>query len=83
VITPDRATMTTGGSFVFVITGGRPPYTLNVTTGGTVSPTEVTAAGSPFTFRATAAGTSSVIVVDSATTVKTVAITVKEPEPEE
>jgi outer membrane biosynthesis protein TonB len=79
VITPDRATVTAGSGFVFVITGGVPPYTLNVTTGGTVSPTQVTAAGSPFTFNATVAGASSVIVVDSATTVKTVAITVKEP----
>jgi hypothetical protein len=68
-----------GNSFVFVITGGVPPYSLNVTTGGTVSPTQVTTAGSPFTFNATVAGSSSVIVVDSATTVKTVAITVKEP----
>lgn len=83
VITPDRATVTAGTSFVFVITGGVPPYALNVTTGGTVTPTQVASAGSPFTFQATVAGTSSVIVVDSATAVKTVAITVKAPETEE
>jgi hypothetical protein len=80
VITPDRGTVEVGDSFVFVITGGVPPYSLNVTIGGTVQPTQVAAPGSPFTFTATQAGASSVIVVDAATTVKTVAITVKESE---
>jgi hypothetical protein len=71
--------MEVGDSFVFVITGGVPPYSLNVTIGGTVAPEQVAGAGRPFTFTATAAGSSSVIVVDAATTVKTVAITVKAP----
>lgn len=77
VVTPDKATVGVGEEFLFVVTGGVPPYELHVTIGGTVDPPTLQAAGSPFTFTATAAGTSTVIVVDSLTVVKTVPITVK------
>ncbi|MBY0274261.1 hypothetical protein K2Z84_02880, partial [Candidatus Binatia bacterium] len=77
VVTPNKASIELGKSFLFVITGGVPPYTLNVTTGGTVDPTTVPTAGSPFTFKASAAGTSTIIVVDATTTLTTIDVTVK------
>jgi hypothetical protein len=77
VVTPSKASIDYDKSFLFVITGGVPPYTLNVTTGGTVDPQTVDAAGKPFTFKANAAGTATIIVVDSKTTLTTVDVTVK------
>jgi hypothetical protein len=77
VVTPSKATIDYGKSFLFVITGGVPPYTLNVTTGGTVDPQTVDTAGKPFTFKASTSGTSTIIVVDAKTTLTTVDVTVK------
>lgn len=77
VVTPNKATVDYGKTFLFVITGGVPPYELNVTTGGSVQPQLVTNAGDPFVFTSNAAGTSTIIVVDSTTTLTTVDVTVK------
>lgn len=77
VVTPSKATIAYGGTFLFVVTGGVPPYELNVTTGGSVAPQVVPAAGDAFVFSASAAGTSTIIVVDSRTTLTTVDVTVK------
>jgi hypothetical protein len=77
VVTPKSATVAYGGTFLFVVTGGVPPYELNVTTGGSVAPQIVPAAGDPFVFTASAAGTSTIIVVDATTTLTTVEVTVK------
>lgn len=77
VVTPKQATVNYGGTFLFVVTGGVPPYELNVTTGGSVAPQIVPAAGDAFVFTASAAGTSTIIVVDSTTTLTTVDVTVK------
>jgi hypothetical protein len=77
VVTPNKATVAFGGTFLFVITGGVPPYELNVTTGGNVAPQLVPAAGDAFVFTASAAGTSTIIVVDATTTLTTVEVTVK------
>ena len=77
VVTPSKATVDYGKTFLFVITGGVPPYELNVTTGGSVAPQIVPAAGDPFVFTSSAAGTSTIIVVDSTTTLTTVDVTVK------
>ena len=77
VVTPDKATINNGDEFLFVVTGGVPPYELHVTIGGTVDPASVAASGDPFKFKAGAVGTSTVIVVDSTATLKTVAVTVK------
>jgi hypothetical protein len=77
VVTPDKATLTIGTTFLFVITGGVPPYTLNVTTGGSVNPAQVAAAGGSFVFTPAAVGTSTIIVLDSTTTLETVDVTVK------
>jgi hypothetical protein len=77
VVTPGKASVTYGGTFLFVVTGGVPPYELNVTTGGSVAPKAVPAAGDAFVFTASAAGTSTIIVVDSTTTLTTVDVTVK------
>ena len=77
VVTPNKATVSVGSSFLFVVTGGVPPYTVYVTNGGTVAPTTVADAGDPVTFTGQTAGSSTLIVVDTATTIQTVAITVK------
>ena len=77
VVTPNKATVDYGKTFLFVITGGVPPYELNVTTGGNVAPQIVPAAGDPFVFTSSAAGTATIIVVDSTTTLTTVDVTVK------
>jgi len=77
VVTPKQATVNYGGTFLFVVTGGVPPYELNVTTGGSVAPQIVPAAGDAFVFSASAAGTSTIIVVDASTTLTTVDVTVK------
>lgn len=77
VVTPSKATVAYGGTFLFVVTGGVPPYELNVTTGGSVAPQLVPAAGDAFVFSASAAGTSTIIVVDAKTTLTTVDVTVK------
>jgi hypothetical protein len=76
-VTPDKATLSIGDSTLFVLTGGVPPYNLYVTSGGSVDPTTVLTAGSPFTFTAEGSGTSTIIIVDAATALKTVAVTVK------
>jgi hypothetical protein len=76
-VTPNKATVNFDGTFLFVITGGIPPYALHVTTGGTVNPETVAAPGGSFVFTAKAAGTSTLIVVDAATTLTTVDVTVK------
>ena len=77
VVTPNKASVNFDGTFLFVITGGIPPYTLHVTTGGSVKPDVVPAAGGSFVFSADAAGTSTIIVLDTATTLTTVDVTVK------
>jgi hypothetical protein len=77
VVTPDKATVSVGGTYLFVITGGVPPYTVYVTTGGTVDPGTVEAAGDPVVFTGSDAGTSTMIVVDATSAIKTVVITVK------
>ncbi|MEW6271603.1 MAG: hypothetical protein AB1689_20155 [Thermodesulfobacteriota bacterium] len=77
VVTPAKASVTLGASFLFVVTGGVPPYTLHVTTGGSVTPAQVATAGGSFTFSPAAAGASTIIVVDATTTLVTVEVTVK------
>jgi hypothetical protein len=77
VVTPDKASLSVGDKFLFVVTGGVPPYSLHVTIGGSTDPTMVMASGDPFEFTAEASGTSTVIVVDSTAVLKTVAVTVK------
>jgi len=77
VVTPNKATVDYGKTFLFVITGGVPPYELNVTTGGNVAPQIVPAAGDPFVFTSSAGGTATIIVVDATTTLTTVDVTVK------
>ena len=77
VVTPNKASIVFDGTFLFVITGGVPPYALHVTTGGTVKPDVVPAAGGSFVFTAHDSGTSTIIVVDAATTLTTVDVTVK------
>ena len=64
--------------FLFVVTGGDPPYSVFASSGGQVAPAVVDRAGSPFTFTADdVAGTTTLIVVDRSQSLKTVTVTVK------
>jgi len=77
VVTPDKATVAQGATFLFVVSGGAPPYTVRVTIGGSVMPQVVAQPGDAFEFTADAVGASTIIVVDALVNIKTVAVTVK------
>ncbi|MBF0199883.1 MAG: hypothetical protein HQK66_00950 [Desulfamplus sp.] len=61
VITPDTAAVTAGGSRAFTVSGGEPPYTWNVSEGGSMDDPS----GDTVTFTAgTRTGTSRILVID-------------------
>ena len=64
VVTPLTANLAVGGSQVFAITNGLPPYNV-AASAGMATPTTIPSSGGVFTYEATDAGTYSILITDS------------------
>jgi hypothetical protein len=83
-VTPNPVTIASGGLVglvrTFVVTGGRAPYTIVASGGGTLSTSSVAASGGSFTYTTTVtAGAFTILVTDSLGTQVTVPVTITNP----